>query len=165
MSPISVDDVRMLPGHEPVVIPPEFGDANGHMNVRHYLALHDESGWPYFERLGFGTAYAADRRRGLFALEHHLTYLREVHIGDSVRIHTRLLERGRKTLHVMRYLVNDTRDQVANTLEIMTCHVDLETRRTVAFTDDEMTLVDAQIAADQALPWPAVTCGAMAVRS
>ncbi|MGO8903217.1 MAG: hypothetical protein ACLQU5_33500 [Isosphaeraceae bacterium] len=41
---ISLDQLAPLPVVYRAVIPPAYLDRNGHMNMRWYLALHDEAG-------------------------------------------------------------------------------------------------------------------------
>jgi hypothetical protein len=89
----SVEEVRLLPCLLSQEIPAEFEDINGHVNIQHYLGLYDKAGWPFFALLGMDERYFTEGRKGIFDLEHHLFYLAEIHIGDRVSIHGRLLAR------------------------------------------------------------------------
>lgn len=157
----TVDQVRQLEAALTRQIPPEFEDQNGHMNIRHYIALFDEAGWPYFQQLGFTAENAKTRRSGVFDVQHHLNYVNEVGIGETVSVYLRLLGRAEKRLHTMGFMVNDSRDNLACTFEVLSVHVDLNARRSAPFPPDIAALLDAQITRHAALDWPAPTCGTM----
>lgn len=157
----SVEQVQQLPLMLRKQIPPEYLDINGHMNIQHYLSLHDEAGWVYFANLGMNEAYFKKHRNGIFDLEHHLHYLAEVHVGDTVAVYGRLLARTAKRLHGIWFLLNETQGQLSNTFEFVTAHADLEARRTSPFPDDMAAIIDKIIAKHQALEWDAPLCGVM----
>jgi acyl-CoA thioester hydrolase len=156
--------VRELPIALRVQVPERYADANGHMNVRRYLGLHDSASWAFLGGLGLGEDYIAAERRSFFDLEHHLRYLDEVLVDDEVTVHLRLLARSEKLLHGMGFLVNSTRERLANTFEFTAAHIDLQVRRTVAFGDTAAQKLDDQIAQHAALEWEAPTCGALGFR-
>jgi acyl-CoA thioester hydrolase len=157
--------VIALPGTARRLVPPEFGDANGHLNVRHYLALYDDAEWEIFERMGLGVEHARTDRRGMFALEQHLTYALEVDVGAEVSVHMRLLARSAKVVHLVNYLADHTRGQVAGAIEVVDGYADLDTRRLTAFHPGPgLAALDAQLAADRGLDWRPATSGCLAVR-
>jgi len=154
--------VRDLPKIITAVIPPEYEDLNGHVNVQHYLGIYNDAGWPFFALLGLDETYITEQRKGIFDLEHHLFYLAELHVGDAITVYARFLGRTAKRLHGLWFIVNETRDQLSNTFEFITAHADLDTRRTSPFPEDVATRLDDLIAKDQALDWSAPVCGVMA---
>ena len=159
------EQVRELPVVLQRTVPPDFGgDANEHMNVRNYLGIHDDATRKYFAGFGFDDTSINEPRRNFFDLEHHLRYHDEVLVGDVIAVHSRLLARSAKVLHVMSFLVNVTRQQMSNTLELTTAYVDLEHRRMIPLEDPTATLIDRQLARDQELSWEAPTCGSLGVR-
>ena len=131
------------------------------MNIQHYLGIYDEAGMPFFSSFGLDDSYFRVDRKGIFDLEHHLHYLAEVHVGDTVAVYSRLLARTSKRLHGMWFIVNETRGQLSNTFEFVTSHADLEARRTSPFGDDLATKFDAEIAKYSQLIWEAPICGIM----
>jgi acyl-CoA thioester hydrolase len=157
----SVEDVRLLPCFMSQEIPPEFEDINGHVNIQHYLGLYDKAGWPFFALLGMDERYFTEERKGIFDLEHHLFYLAEMHIGDRVAIHGRLLARSAKRLHGIWFIVNESQNQLANSFEFVSSHADLESRRTSPFPDELAGRLDAMISEHQKISWPAPVCGIM----
>ena len=149
---------------EGVVIPASFEDENGHMNIRHYFDLGARAISVVFARLGVTDDYRSTRGQGFFTAEHHVRYLSEIHVGERVSVHVRTLERSDKVIHAMAFLVNDTTRQLANTLEVITTHVDLTTRRVAPFAPDLAAAWDAELARAADLTWPAPTCGALGIR-
>ena len=88
---ISLDQLAELPALHRAVIPPEYEDRNGHMNVRWYLALYDKAGDAMYPMIGLTEDYLAASGMGGFDLEHHIWYAAEVHVGDTVAIRLRFL--------------------------------------------------------------------------
>ena len=156
-------EVRQLPILTKQLIPPEWEDQNGHVNVQFYLALYEMSGWPLLESLGIDRSYFEERRLGIFDLEHHIRYLNELHVGDAVTLHGRMLSRNDKRMHGMLFIVNDERHVLAATLEYVASSANLLERRTDAFPGDVAERLDALIEADRQLSWPAPVCGVMSV--
>jgi acyl-CoA thioester hydrolase len=143
---------------------PEFIDANGHMNIRHYLDLGAHATMVLCEGLGIDDAYRAERRLGVFTTEHHLRYYSDMRIGEKISVHVRLLDRSAKAAHMMAFLANRSQGRLANTLELALVHVDLETRRAIAFPDDAAAGLDRHLAVEADLEWPAPVCGVMGIR-
>jgi acyl-CoA thioester hydrolase len=127
--PADFEKVSMLPALLTRDIPPEWEDFNGHVNIQYYMALVEQAGWPMFEEMGLDEAYFREHRHGLFDLEHHLRYLAELHVGDLVSVHSRMLDRSEKRLHGMMFILNQSRRQLSCTLEYITSGADLETCR------------------------------------
>jgi acyl-CoA thioester hydrolase len=161
----SYDDVAALPRLTQVVVPAEMGDANGHLNVRHHVALHDDGGWLHMASFGFDPESIEARRRNFFDLEHHVRYLDEVLVGDTVSTRYRTLGRTPKAVHLMSFLLDDTRRTLASTVEIVTVHVDLDTRRTAPIEPADAARLDARIGTDAALPWAAPASGVIGLRT
>lgn len=156
------ENVLALPVLLKKQIPSEWEDFNGHVNIQYYLALVEQSGWPMFESLGLGESYFRERRQGLFDLEHHLRYLAELHVGDQVTVHSRMLDRSEKRLHGMMFILNQSRHQLSCTLEYITSGADLDSRRTAPFPEDVAASFDALIRQHALLEWSAPVCGVMA---
>ncbi len=142
-------------------IPEQYRDENGHMNVRWYLHIFDEAGYPLVERVGLTPEYQRQHGTGGFDLEHHLHYLNEVHIGDTVVVYARLLARSAKRIHYMLFMVNETRGTLASIFECVNSFADLTVRRTAPYPDEIAGRIDALLATHQALDWAAPTCGVM----
>ena len=159
----SYEQVCELPCYLRREVPAEYEDANGHMTVAGYLATHSDAAWPWMASLGMDAAYITDRQMSMFDLEHHLRYLGEVMLGDTVAVHGRMVERTAKLLHGVWFLLDVGHRRISNTFEFVSAHVTLETRRTSPFQPDIAEAIDAVLAVDKARPWPAPLSGALAV--
>jgi acyl-CoA thioester hydrolase len=163
-APPSPARVRELPLLHEVTVPPEYEDINGHMSIAHHMGIHDAAGLPFFATLGIDETYFSQRRLGIMDLEHHLVYLAEVHVGDVVGVHSRVLERSDKAAHGIWFLLNRTRKRLANTLEWVSLHVDLDARRAAPFSPEVASALDRQIERSRALDWDPPVCGVMGLR-
>lgn len=160
-----VDQVLALPSEWSIVIPDEFTDANGHMNIARYMDCHSDGGWAYFGRFGMSEDLARDGGATAFDMEHHITYHREVLTGHEVSVHVRLIDRTDKALHSVQFLVNRTTSELANMHEAIAVSVDLRTRVVAPFPEQAALLLDAQLEQDRRLPWAPPLSGSMALRS
>ncbi len=153
----SYDEVLALPAAPTRVVPADFGDGNGHLNVRHYLGIFDDAEWALFDEIGAGNEASAAGTGGMFALEQFLTYRREVLVGDEVAVHLRLLARSEKLIHFVSYLVNHTRREVAASMEALEAYVAYATRRVSPFSPDAQEVLDSWIRQQVELEPPALT--------
>lgn len=154
MADPTVAQVRMLEPLAMFEISDADTDANGHLNIVRYMQLHNDGGWAFFATLGLGEQQARDGSAGSFDVEHHIRYLREVHIGDLVSYHPRLLERSDKALRHVGFLVNNTTHTVANAMEVVSLSMDMATRRVAPWPEPVRTVLDTRLAQFAALPWP-----------
>ena len=156
---MTVEDIKQLPFLHRITIPEAYRDEMGHMNVRHYLGIFDDADWHLFEQLGMTLDYYKENQAGGFALTQHLRYLAEVMIGETVAIYGRVLGCSAKRLHVMLFMVNETRDVLAATLEGLGSHADMTIRRTSPYPESIAAKINAMLAEHNALNWDAPTCG------
>lgn len=157
----SLDHVLALPRTLTRTVTEENADANGHLNVRHYVGLFDDAEWELYDGMGMGAAAAQLGAGGVFMLEQHVTYRREVLVGEEVAVHTRVLDRSDKVLHAIAYLVNVSRGEVAAAMEGLECWVDFTTRRSSPFPAEGAAALDRLIAEAAALDWMPELSGAL----
>ncbi|MFC8045616.1 thioesterase family protein [Nocardia sp. NPDC057353] len=160
----TVAQIREIPATLTADVTEREIDANGHMNVVYYLRHNIVAADALLRTIGLDDNYRAERRLGLFTTEHHLRYHSELRLGDSLAVHSRVLERSAKAVHMMAFLVDERRDRLANTLEILLVHVDLEQRRSAPIPDDLAAALDDLIAASGKLEWEAPVTGVMGIR-
>lgn len=125
-------------------IPREFEDANGHVNIRHYLDLGSTAVTACLERVGVNDAYRAGGL-GLFTAENHLAYFAELLVGQEVSVHAHMIGRTDKAIHCMAYVLNDTLGVLAATFESLTVHIEFSTRRSCVMPQDLADRVDTVI--------------------
>ena len=159
----TIDQLDALPSLLERRIPPEWQDLNGHVNVRHYLELYDAASWPMLATFGLDERIFLEHRQGLFDLEHHLWYLSELHVGDTVTVHSRMLERNTKRFHGVMFVVDRTRQRLASAFEYVSTGADLDARRTAPLPAAFAAELDRIIAEHARLGWPAPVCGVMSV--
>ncbi len=159
MKVLSPTNLLSLPVFHRKTIPESYLDVMGHMNIRWYVALFDEAAWEFFASFGMDVPYYQTMDSGAFALKQFISYLAEVHVGETVAIRTRLLGYSAKRLHVMHFMVNETTDKVAATMEVLATHADLIARRTSPFPPPIVTKLEAILQKDTALTWTAPVCG------
>ena len=157
----TVADVLDLPALLTRSVPPEWEDLNGHVNIQHYMELYCDAGWPMLEVIGVDDDYFKERHNGFFDLEHHLFYLAEIHVEDEVSVHSRMLGVSSKRFHGMMFVVNQSRQQLASTMEYVTSSADLTSRRTVPLPDDVARVLGDLVREHARLDWLAPACGVM----
>lgn len=144
-----------------LTIPPEYEDYNGHVNIRWYMAIFDDAGYPLYDYLGLTPDYLKAHGYGGFDLEHHLHYLNELLVGDRIVVYLRMLARSAKRMHYLMYLVNETRGVLAATFECVNSFADLKVRRTAPYPPDIAAKIDELVAAHTALDWASPVSGVM----
>jgi acyl-CoA thioester hydrolase len=147
-----------MPGDGPhellrAVVAADWIDANGHMNVAHYVAQFDRAVDVLAESVGLDPAYTASSDCALYIAELHVLYRREVRAGAALRIVGQMLGADDKRLHL--FLRMDAEGAPAATAEVMGVHVDRARRRGVPFPAALSARIGARIEADRRLPWPA----------
>lgn len=158
---LTSDQIQQLPCFHRAVIPEAYLDVMGHMNIRHYMGLFDEAAWGFFSAFGMTEQFIRSSTSAAFALEHHVRYLAEVHVGETVAIHTRVNGRTAKRLHFIHFMLNETTGKLAATLEVIASHANRDTRRTSPFPDEIAAQIDQFVAEHSLLDWPAPLCGVM----
>lgn len=157
------DEAVVLPSGSRLTVPADYGDLNGHLNVRNYVAIYDDAEWEIFGGMGIGAEEAAAGIGGVFALEQCLTYRREVLVGEEVSSHVRVVARRGALLHAVSYLLNHTRREVASSMEALEGWVSFESRRLTPFPDRAGRALDALAAEAAGLPWQPALSGSIRV--
>jgi acyl-CoA thioester hydrolase len=135
-------------------IEPQWIDYNGHLNMAYYNVMFDRAIDELWLELGIGPAYMRQRHRSTFTAECHVRYLREIHLGDPVRISVYLLGADAKRLHTFEELRHAGDGWLSATSENMTLHVDMTERRTAPFPPDIRTRIQQVAQAHAALARP-----------
>ena len=157
-----VRQLRELPVQLDYVIPPEWEDGNGHVNVQYYQALFEIAGWVILEEFGVDRPWLRAHDYSFFDLEHHLLYLAEIHVGDRVTTYNRIVGKSNKRFHGVYYVYNETRERLAASLEYISTGVDMNRRRSAPMPDPLSRGLDRLYEKHQSLSWPAELCGVMA---
>ena len=145
------------------MIPGDWADANGHMNMRWYVALFDDAGDELHKALGLTPAFHNEHTTGTMDLEHHTHFLRELMPGSEVSVYVRAVNCNAKRLHYLMFLVDEKRGELSSIFECMNAFVDLSVRKTALWPEQIQARIDAMVTRHQQLTWPAPVCGAMSV--
>lgn len=154
-------DLAGLPITHEATIPESYLDAMGHMNVMWYTHLFGRAAVGVFKLAGMDWDYFERHRAGTFALAQHFSYRKEVRVGETVTLRSRLLGRTEKKFHVMHFMTKGDESVLAATCEFLGAHIDMSTRRTAPFAAPIAENLDRLIAEHSALGWEAPISGAM----
>lgn len=135
-------------------IEPGWIDYNGHLNMAYYNVLFDRAIDQMWLELGIGPDYLKTRGGSTFTAECHVRYLREVHLGDPVRVHVYLIAADEKRIHTFEELRHAEQGWLSATSENMGMHVDMSVRKVAPFPPDIQARVDRVAAAHRALQKP-----------
>jgi acyl-CoA thioester hydrolase len=153
--------LETLPVYHRKLIPSDYQDIMGHMNIRWYFDLFAKSGRKFFASHGLDEDYFRGGNFGVFTLKQFIQYFAEVLVGQTVAIHTRLIDRSDKRFHFMHFMINETTSRLASTFEALITHADLKIRRAAPMPAGIAQKFDATLAKDERLDWEAPVCGAM----
>lgn len=156
---ISYEQAQQLPQFNKVTIDETMIDVMGHLNVRHYLGIADDATFECFIQFGMDQAYYDETDGGAFALEQHIRYFAEIRLGETMAVHTRVLGRTAKRVHFIHFLLNETRQNVAATVENVGSHANTVIRRTSPFPAHIAENIDKMMTPHQSLAWDAPICG------
>lgn len=77
------------------------------MNVMWYVGKFDEATWQFFNMLGLSPSFLRTEKRGMAAVDQHVSYIQELHAGDVVSVQTTLLEIKEKSLRFEHVMVHE----------------------------------------------------------
>ena len=130
----------------PMDIAPEWIDYNGHMNMAFYSVLFDRAADEFYEQIGLGAAYAATRGFTTYTGEVKIRYLQELHLGQTLRVHSWLIDHDAKRFHSWQeiHAGDGTEDSfLAATAETLALHIDMSGPKVAPFPPDIAAGLDA----------------------
>jgi acyl-CoA thioester hydrolase len=160
---IATAAARPLLTHTGTVLP-EWIDYNGHMNLSCYVLLFDFATETFLEHLGLTPAFRVRRHASTFSAEIHVHYLRELRLGDPVRITTQLLDHDARRIHYFHRMYHRTRGFLAATNELLSLYVDMQTRRVVEMPPAMQRRVAALGRVHKHLPGPVQAGSVIGIR-
>lgn len=142
-----------LPASERLTVLPAQIDDREHMNIRHYFDAAAKVILDTCEFLGLDGHYRDEHGADVFTAEHHIRYFSELRLDDSYSTRIRIDAASDKALCMTAYLVDETQNRLACTLESTLVNVDLATRRAKPFTAEVAQQIDATLRTHDLLPW------------
>ena len=98
-------------------------DANRHMNDGYYAVAFGEASWRVQDHLGLHARYRARTGGTLYSVEAHLTWARELSLGQRLHIESLVLGVDAKRLRVFHQLFASDDGVCAATMDVMMLHV------------------------------------------
>lgn len=136
-------------------IRPEWLDGNGHMNVAYYILVFDHGTDVFLDAVELGFAYRDRTGKSTFAVEAHVTHQNEVGVGEEVLVTTQLLGHDAKRMHYFHVMYRASDGTKLATLEQMSLHVNLTTRRVEPMPEASQALLARMLSAHAVLDAPA----------
>ena len=134
---------------------PEWIDYNGHMNMGYYLVAFDHIATDqFYDSMNIGVAQKQAAGKTTFTLGANIDFIREVHKGDSLRLTTQLVDFDHKRLHYIHCMYHADHNYLAATNECLGMYIDLETRRSTSFTEEQMARFQQELQRGQQFPVP-----------
>lgn len=135
-------------------VEPQWIDYNGHFNMAYYHVLFDRGGDQAFALLGLGPDYVKLCNASFFTLEAHITYIRELHAGDSVSVTLHMLDFDAKRVHYVQQMFHAGEGWLAAVTENIVMHVDMAAKKSAPFPKDIFAHIERMHAAHSGLPVP-----------
>ena len=135
-------------------IKPEWIDFYDHMNVAYYVMVCDEATGAFWDHVHDGKTIKERDGAELVVLESHVNYVKEVRLGDPVKVTTQLLEVDDKRLRLFHTMLHATEGFVAATNEIKAIGFDLGQRRIMSFRPAARACLQDIWQEHQSLPQP-----------
>lgn len=124
--PTSLDPTQPLALHR-AVIQPEWIDYNGHLTESRYLQIFGDATDALLSFIGVDGDYL-EQQGSFFTLETHIRYLKEVRLGEEVRLSTQVLASDAKRIRLFHRMWRS--DEEVATAEHMMLHVGAASGRT-----------------------------------
>jgi acyl-CoA thioester hydrolase len=123
-------------------------DHVGHMNVMWYVGKFDEATWQFFNALGLTRRYLRSAKRGMAAVDQHISYIRELYAGDVVSVRTSLIGFKEKSVQFVHEMSDDERGEVVARTTLKAVHLDAEQRKSCAFAEEIAAKMASLLRAD-----------------
>ncbi len=133
---------------------PEWIDENGHLNMGYYVVVFDKATDEFLDYIGLDAAFKEAHDVTTFSVESHVTYQRELRLGDPLRFTTQLLGFDAKRMHYAHEMYHADEGFLASTNELMSFHVSNETRRSAPMAPEIQARLAEIQKAHEKLPVP-----------
>ena len=135
--------------------PGEWMDFNGHMRDAFYVLLISFANDQLMDELGMGPEYLKTTGCTLYNLDNRIQYRKEAREGDPLRVDMRLLDAGKKRLHLHSTIYHDVSNAVLAVNEAALVHVKQPGGpKAIEFPAAVMALVAERLQRDNAAPKP-----------
>jgi len=140
--------------HTTLTVDPTWIDLYGHMNAARYVGVFDHVGYQLLDALNVGESYTRASHCGIYTVDIAVNYRRELLAGDPLELRLRVLGADTKRLLCLMELFQTRDNYLAATMEQLSVHVNLDTRRSQAFPDSVVQVLQAAVQSHAAAPLP-----------
>lgn len=133
---------------------PDWIDSNGHMNIAYYIAAFDRAFDQVYDQFGFTQEMMRARNASSFTSELHVTYQRELMLGDPIRVTTQILGFDAKRCHFVQCMYHARDGYLAATLEWLLLYIDMTVRRVTVMPEALQQHLARVVAAHRAIAVP-----------
>jgi len=125
---------------------PWFCDVMGHMNIRHFMAMFDESSYQLLNEV-FAWSGNPDNSggQGWADVKHVIEYQAEVRAGDLLEVRACITKVGTKSIGIRYEMSNSVTNTLAATLECVCVLIDLQSRDAVPLSDVQRKQAEGHI--------------------
>ncbi|CAM5203473.1 Acyl-CoA thioester hydrolase OS=Ureibacillus acetophenoni OX=614649 GN=SAMN05877842_11930 PE=4 SV=1 [Ureibacillus acetophenoni] len=109
-------------------------DELGHMNYLHYIMQFTNSRMEWLKEVGLSFHELVERKLGPVLLKVETEYSKEVRLGDTVEIRTRLTKVGTKSFTVEQTMLHDGQISASSTSILVI--MDLQARKAIPVPDE-----------------------------
>ncbi|MGH1493962.1 MAG: thioesterase family protein [Acidimicrobiales bacterium] len=132
----------------------EWIDFNGHLNAGYYFVIFDDSVTEFMNFIGLGRKFRDQTKVTTFSVEGHITFERELRLGEPIEIRSQLLGWDAKKVHYINFMHHGTEGWLAASNELMSMHISQETRRSSPMAQEVQDRLAAIEAVHSKMPIP-----------
>jgi acyl-CoA thioester hydrolase len=128
----------------------------GHMNVMWYVGKFDEATWNLGAMMGMTAQYLRETRRGMAAVDQHISYKREALVGDVIIVRSAMLEVKPKSVRFVHEMFRGDGGDHLSTMLVTGVHIDIVARKATQFEPSVFAASQAMIFRQPGLwdEWP-----------
>jgi acyl-CoA thioester hydrolase len=157
-----LEQALTLPRYSTMIIPPDYLDFNGHVNVMYYSMIGNIGTHNFWEELGLSNQLKrSGGTRSTFMLRQVLNYVNELQQEEEIAIHAGLYDFDPRKLHYFVYTISLTNQRLACVDERLEICIDMTTRRSTAFDPEVLAVCEEIKARHAALGWKPKPSGAI----
>jgi acyl-CoA thioester hydrolase len=137
-----------------ITVPADWIDENDHMDTMQYKTAADGGTRALLDTAGITREGLESNGGTLFQLEMHIVYERELRLGAPLLVRSWLIGSDAKRIHHFHEILHETGRFRAASVELMTIHVDRETRRSAPMPGEWVERLSTIRQAHARLPQP-----------
>jgi acyl-CoA thioester hydrolase len=160
-----LEQALKLPLCSEMIIPEDYLDGNGHMNMMYYTLVGNIGSRQFWDDLGLRHQLKrSEGKRSTFMLKQVLNYVHELREGEEVAIYAGLADYTPKLLHYFVYIVSKTDNRLACWDERLEISIDMAIRRSAPFDPEVLEQIERVRQKHQSTGWTPDFSGAIKLK-